>query len=47
MGALLRKFYPERASEQFIAVLNDPEQAYFHRVAIEALQEIYAPNVAD
>ena len=47
IGALLRKFYPERASEQFIAILDDPEQAYFHRVSIEALQEIHASNVTD
>ncbi len=45
MGALLRNFFPERASEQFITVLNDPEQTYYHRVAIEALQQIYTPGV--
>jgi len=41
MGALLRDFYPDRATGQLIDVLNDPEREFYHRVAIEALQEIH------
>jgi len=36
-----RDVYPDRATEQLIAVLDDPEQEFYHRVAIEAMQEIH------
>jgi len=41
MGAILRDFYPDRATGQLIDILNDPEREFYHRVAIEALQEIH------
>ncbi len=46
MGAILRGFHPDQATEHLLAVLNDPEQDFYHRVAIEALQEIHRPEEA-
>jgi len=46
MGAILRQFHPVRATDQLIAILNDPEQSFVHRVSIEALQEIHRAEVA-
>jgi HEAT repeat protein len=41
MGAILRDFYKDRATSQLIDILNDQEQEYYHRIAIEALQEVH------
>ncbi len=41
VSRLLRQFIPEQASVEFLKILTDPAQEYYHRIAIEELQEIY------
>jgi len=46
MGAILRHFHPDRGTGQLIAILNDPEREFYHRVAIEVLQGIHCLDEA-
>ena len=45
-GRLLRRLDPDAAAARFLDVLADPERQRFRPVAIEALEELYRPDVA-